>query len=282
MASLIDEDSTARVEEKLILREKRPKDEELEERQLDRFNQRDTDYARGRDRPSTTEDRKPVLATPLVMHSISSSIPHTSIGHRAFSDALNGISHKPLDLSYPKISNTVNPAYKFCSYPPAMTGSHPGIPPFPFGDPTALSAAAVAAYGAYPMYPHLAESAVTPSSLTNLKFPLSSLLRKRRSSDTSQHSQTSNTSEVSVCDSQAKSSLKKARAVPEEKKDAAYWERRRKNNDAAKRSRDARRAKEEEIALRAAFLEQENMKLRAEVSILKNELARLHYMVYSC
>jgi bZIP factor len=35
-----------------------------------------------------------------------------------------------------------------------------------------------------------------------------------------------------------------------ETKDDAYWERRRKNNEAAKRSRDARRAKEDEIALR--------------------------------
>ncbi|CAF1094323.1 unnamed protein product [Didymodactylos carnosus] len=33
-------------------------------------------------------------------------------------------------------------------------------------------------------------------------------------------------------------------------KDEAYWERRRKNNEAAKRSRDARRAKEDEIAIR--------------------------------
>ena len=33
-------------------------------------------------------------------------------------------------------------------------------------------------------------------------------------------------------------------------KDDAYWERRRKNNEAAKRSRDARRAKEDEIAIR--------------------------------
>ncbi len=32
--------------------------------------------------------------------------------------------------------------------------------------------------------------------------------------------------------------------------DNIYWERRRKNNEAAKRSRDARRAKEDEIAIR--------------------------------
>ena len=74
---------------------------------------------------------------------------------------------------------------------------------------------------------------------------------------------------------------RKVSCVPDERKDASYWERRRKNNDAAKRSRDSRRAKEEEIALRAAFLEQENLKLRAQVAILKNETAKLHYMLYN-
>lgn len=64
-------------------------------------------------------------------------------------------------------------------------------------------------------------------------------------------------------------------------KDAAYWERRRKNNEAAKRSRDARRAKEDEIAIRAAFLEQENMKLKYELVALRNETAKLRCMVYT-
>lgn len=64
-------------------------------------------------------------------------------------------------------------------------------------------------------------------------------------------------------------------------KDASYWERRRKNNEAAKRSRDTRRAKEDEIAIRAAFLEQENMKLRVEVAALKNETAKLRCMLYN-
>merc|ERR1719507_2013962 len=45
-------------------------------------------------------------------------------------------------------------------------------------------------------------------------------------------------------------------------KDAAYWERRRKNNAAAKRSRDSRRAKEQEGHIRAKYLEQENSELR--------------------
>jgi bZIP factor len=63
-------------------------------------------------------------------------------------------------------------------------------------------------------------------------------------------------------------------------KDEAYWERRRKNNEAAKRSRDARRAKEDEIAIRASFLEQENLKLHFEVCALKNETAKLRCLLY--
>ncbi|XP_059138677.1 thyrotroph embryonic factor-like [Physella acuta] len=74
---------------------------------------------------------------------------------------------------------------------------------------------------------------------------------------------------------------KKSGSSIDVKKDEAYWDRRRKNNEAAKRSRDARRQKEEEIAMRAAFLEQENLKLRAQVAILKNETAKLHYMLYN-
>ncbi|KAK6180646.1 hypothetical protein SNE40_008655 [Patella caerulea] len=76
-------------------------------------------------------------------------------------------------------------------------------------------------------------------------------------------------------------SRRRPRILPDEQKDEAYWERRRKNNDAAKRSRDARRAKEDEIAIRAALLEQENLKLRVEVAALKSETARLRCMLYN-
>jgi len=65
----------------------------------------------------------------------------------------------------------------------------------------------------------------------------------------------------------------------QDSKDQAYWERRRKNNLAAKRSRDARRAKEDEIAIRAAFLEQENIQLKWEVARLKTETGRLRTML---
>ncbi|XP_024885972.1 uncharacterized protein LOC112463690 [Temnothorax curvispinosus] len=54
-----------------------------------------------------------------------------------------------------------------------------------------------------------------------------------------------------------------------DEKDAAYWERRRKNNEAAKRSREARRAKEDDLAIRAAFLEHENQQLRRELENLQ-------------
>lgn len=77
------------------------------------------------------------------------------------------------------------------------------------------------------------------------------------------------------------SSRKRGQPLSEDLKDEAYWERRRKNNEAAKRSRDARRAKEDEIAIRAAFLEQENLQLRVEVASLKNETTKLRCLLYN-
>ncbi|CAF0756729.1 unnamed protein product [Brachionus calyciflorus] len=61
----------------------------------------------------------------------------------------------------------------------------------------------------------------------------------------------------------------------------AYKERRRKNNEAAKRSRDARRAKEDDIALRAALLERENLQLKVEIAQLKEETSRLRCLLYN-
>nr|XP_036214998.1 hepatic leukemia factor isoform X14 [Bactrocera oleae] len=67
--------------------------------------------------------------------------------------------------------------------------------------------------------------------------------------------------------------IKKSRKqfVPDELKDDKYWARRRKNNIAAKRSRDARRQKENQIAMRARYLEKENSTLHQEVEQLKQE-----------
>ncbi|XP_031718002.1 HLF transcription factor, PAR bZIP family member a [Anarrhichthys ocellatus] len=75
--------------------------------------------------------------------------------------------------------------------------------------------------------------------------------------------------------------IKKARKVfiPEGLKDDRYWVRRRKNNVAAKRSRDARRLKENQIAIRASFLEKENGALRMEVAEIRKELGRCKNIV---
>lgn len=56
-------------------------------------------------------------------------------------------------------------------------------------------------------------------------------------------------------------------------RDSAYFERRRKNNAAAKKSRDRRRIKEDEIAIRCAFLERENLELKYELASVKQQLA---------
>ncbi|XP_071124593.1 thyrotroph embryonic factor-like isoform X3 [Mytilus edulis] len=71
--------------------------------------------------------------------------------------------------------------------------------------------------------------------------------------------------------------IKKSRKifVPDEQKDDKYWCRRKKNNVAAKRSRDARRVKENQIAMRACYLEKCNNTLTAEVQKLKKENAQI-------
>ena len=61
--------------------------------------------------------------------------------------------------------------------------------------------------------------------------------------------------------------------------DASYYERRKKNNDAAKRSRDARKMKEEQTAARASFLESENIQLRTQIELMKGEIAKLQVML---
>ena len=65
--------------------------------------------------------------------------------------------------------------------------------------------------------------------------------------------------------------------VREDLKDVKYWARRKKNNNAAKRSRDARRIKENQIAMRAAYLAKENSTLREEMTKVRHENARLKH-----
>lgn len=62
-------------------------------------------------------------------------------------------------------------------------------------------------------------------------------------------------------------------------KDDKYWARRRKNNIAAKRSRDARRVKENQIAIRASYLERENDTLRKQLDDSKRETKALKHRI---
>jgi len=63
--------------------------------------------------------------------------------------------------------------------------------------------------------------------------------------------------------------------TPPEKKDNKYWEKRGKNNIAARRSREARRLKENQIAMRAAYLEKQNLHLRVTLKNLNVENANI-------
>ncbi|KAM9782956.1 D site albumin promoter binding protein b [Neosynchiropus ocellatus] len=96
------------------------------------------------------------------------------------------------------------------------------------------------------------------------------------SSDSGQHNYDPRRSTFSEEELKPQPMIKKARKilVPDNMKDEKYWTRRYKNNEAAKRSRDARRLKENQISVRAAYLERENAALRQEVAEMRKELGR--------
>ena len=66
--------------------------------------------------------------------------------------------------------------------------------------------------------------------------------------------------------------------IPTELKDDKYYERRRRNNDAAKKSRDSRKQREDELAIRASFLEKSNSVLRVQVHSMREEAIKLRQM----
>ncbi|OWF40604.1 transcription factor VBP-like isoform X2 [Mizuhopecten yessoensis] len=69
------------------------------------------------------------------------------------------------------------------------------------------------------------------------------------------------------------------KAFPLEQKDGKYFERRKRNNLAAKKSRDARKSREDDISIRASFLEKENAILRAQVATLREEANSLKQLL---
>ena len=77
--------------------------------------------------------------------------------------------------------------------------------------------------------------------------------------------------------------MKSESSIPHMKpiKDAAYWERRRRNNLAAKRSRDAKKTKETENAIRVTIRQQENEELKVQIKEVKNEIEKLKGLILS-
>ncbi|CAI2293547.1 unnamed protein product [Caenorhabditis sp. 36 PRJEB53466] len=148
---------------------------------------------------------------------------------------------------------------------------------FPFADGGfgALASKLDAPLGIVPFdsagLPTSTSSLLTPTKKAKLEEDLCSPVSSRSSTVSSSH----------FSSPQRSPSRKPSCPIPEEKKDDAYFERRRKNNDAAKRSRDARRHKEEAIAAKAHALEQENLQLRGQITILQQEAAKLRFLLYS-
>merc|ERR1711990_1067549 len=64
----------------------------------------------------------------------------------------------------------------------------------------------------------------------------------------------------------------KKRAVPDNEKDSTYWERRAKNNLAAKRSRESRRNRDNQVTERTAFLGNENINLTSRINEVRSEI----------
>merc|ERR1719219_1876182 len=64
---------------------------------------------------------------------------------------------------------------------------------------------------------------------------------------------------------------KRKQFVPDYMKDDKYWMKRKKNNESAKMSREAQRMKANQIVMRAAFLESENIQLKKDVNEVTNK-----------
>ncbi|PSN33379.1 hypothetical protein C0J52_19887 [Blattella germanica] len=82
-------------------------------------------------------------------------------------------------------------------------------------------------------------------------------------------SQNGGKSSLSPEPSAAEDSSSEAKEEGKDGKSQEYWEKRRKNNESAKRSRDARRRKEDELAIRVRYLQNRNKKLSVDIEILE-------------
>jgi predicted nuclease with TOPRIM domain len=73
----------------------------------------------------------------------------------------------------------------------------------------------------------------------------------------------------------AVSKQRRRKPVPDKLKNETYWLKRQRNNDAARKSRDTKRAKYDELAVRVALLEKENAHLHGDNLRLMGEVDQL-------
>ncbi|KAG5900126.1 hypothetical protein JTB14_012799 [Gonioctena quinquepunctata] len=131
---------------------------------------------------------------------------------------------------------------------------------------------------------HFGESAVGNTLLPVSAFSAYSLLRNCNYFLASQAQGSRSPTDISSCPSlYGPSNLRRQRGekkpIPDEQKDDKYFERRKRNNQAAKKSRDARKMREDQVALRATILEHENAILRAQVLTLREEASSLRQLL---
>ena len=86
---------------------------------------------------------------------------------------------------------------------------------------------------------------------------------------------------LSPMDAQTRKRKRRPQPIPEDCKDDAYWERRKRNNESAKRSREMRRMKEQQTTMRVIYLEQDNLRLKTEVDMLRTELEKVREILYT-
>lgn len=210
-------------------------------------------------------------------------------------NALSAVHNSQLSSSSekPTLPADLNTALSLLTRPiPAISTTFPQFNPFTFPDPSTLFAFSQQLRSNLSNYQTTAIVAApvhqTPTTTTipgTIPTPCLGPTPLKRPNRVQQSASSPPSCSSSVASSssppQHSPHRKQAAPVPDDKKDEAYYERRRKNNDAAKRSRDARRQKEEAVAARAAFLEQENIQLRSQVVLLKNETAKLQLMLFS-
>lgn len=72
---------------------------------------------------------------------------------------------------------------------------------------------------------------------------------------------------------------RKPTPVAEERKDDHYWDRRNRNNESAKKSRMARKQREDLSAFRCLMLERENACLKSELENAHTELKKLRCLL---